>query len=266
MYQIAVLLFCLSSSPNPLNSPLPLNEISVNNTSSIEKTKTTNFNVVLEDSIVTLYNTIGLNEYGLNFNVFRFGMIGYFNLQQQGKLSDKNFISIIDFTKKSTEKRFYTIDLAAGKVVYHTYVSHGKNTGDNEARSFSNRIHSNQSSLGFYVTGETYTGSKGYSLRLDGVDKGYNDNMRQRAVVMHEAAYVSETWIQQYGRLGRSQGCPALPKELNKKVIDTIKNKTVIFAYYSDDVYLKSSAHLNNSPVMEDAVASNALPVSSGSN
>src|SRR5690606_13191854 len=114
------------------------------------------------------------------------------------------------------EKRFYTVDLKKKSLKFHSLVSHGKNTGQNMATSFSNTVHSNQSSLGFYLTGETYVGSKGYSLRLDGLDGSYNDKMRERAVVMHEANYVSESWIRKYGRLGRSQGCPALPKEISR--------------------------------------------------
>ena len=120
------------------------------------------------------------------------------------------------------------------------------------AKQFSNTLYSNQSSLGFYVTAETYIGSKGYSLKLDGADKGYNDNMRKRAVVMHEAEYVSETWINTYGRLGRSQGCPALPKGLSKEVIDVIKDGTAIFAYYQDETYLKTSTYLNVDSLMQN--------------
>jgi hypothetical protein len=172
-------------------------------------------------------------------------MIGYYSLQSEGTLNDRNLLTIIDFSKPSTEKRFFTIDLQNQKVKFHTYVAHGKNTGENLAASFSNKVHSNQSSMGFYVTGETYVGSKGYSLRLDGKDKKYNDQIRNRAVVIHEADYVSESWIKRYGRLGRSQGCPALPKELSKKVIDTIKDRTAIFAYYPDELYLTSSKYLN---------------------
>jgi len=148
-----------------------------------------------EDSIKTLYNTIGLKAYDMNYAVFRYGMIGYHALKQEGKLNSKSLVSFIDFTKKSTEKRFYTIDLKTHKVKYHSLVSHGRNTGEDEAKKFSNILHSNQCSLGFYVTGETYVGSKGYSLRLDGVEGKFNSNMRKRAVVMHEAAYVSEDWI-----------------------------------------------------------------------
>ncbi|WP_228450535.1 murein L,D-transpeptidase catalytic domain family protein [Chryseolinea soli] len=209
-----------------------------------------------EDSLMHLYNAMDLSHYGLAFDAFRYGMIGYGTLQQQGRLSDKKMITIIDFTKPSTEKRFYTLDLSALRVVYHTYVSHGKNSGENKATSFSNIVHSNQSSMGFFATAETYVGGKGFSLKLDGLEKGYNDNARERAVVIHEAEYVSEIWIKKYGRLGRSQGCPALPKGLSKEIIQTIKNNTLIFAYYNDTAYLQSSAYLNPAPLISSLSAS----------
>ena len=211
---------------------------------------------VFEDSVQSLYNAINLQEYNLSYKVFKYAMTGYFNLRQQGKLSDKKLISIIDFSKKSSLKRFYTIDLEQLAVKFFTYVSHGKNTGEDEAKSFSNVLHSNQSSLGFYVTGETYVGSKGYSLKLDGMEKGYNDHIRERAVVIHNADYVSEAFIKKYGRLGRSQGCPALPVELGKKVIDVVKNKTMIFAFSEDEQYLQASAILDASNLFQALTAS----------
>jgi hypothetical protein len=198
-----------------------------------------------EESVSTLYKSIGLDKLGMNYDVFRYGMIGFYSLREDGKISGRNLVSFIDFTKPSTEKRFYTIDLDSRTVKFHSLVSHGKNTGENMATMFSNKQHSNQSSLGFYITGETYVGSKGYSMRLDGADGVYNSNMRSRAVVMHDAEYVSEQWIKKYGRLGRSQGCPALPKGVARDVIDTIKDKTLIFAYFNDAQYLKSSSNLN---------------------
>jgi len=197
------------------------------------------------DSLSRLYDAINLQKYDLSFEAFKHGMTGYLSLLREGKLNNKGLLTIIDFTKSSNSKRFYTIDLKKLAVKFHTYVSHGKNTGEVMAKSFSNTVHSNQSSIGFYVTAETYVGSKGYSLKLDGMEKGYNDKIRERAVVMHNADYVSEHWIKKYGRLGRSQGCPALPIEIGKKVIDTIKNHTVIFAYYNDAAYINSSPYLN---------------------
>ncbi len=204
-----------------------------------------------EDSIYSLYQAVGLKEMNLDYEPFRYAMIGFYSLKQDGLLNTKDLISIIDFTQTSTEKRFYTIDLAKKKVLFNTLVSHGRTTGGNKSSVFSNKSGSNASSLGFYLTAETYVGSKGYSMRLDGLDKGYNDQMRKRAVVMHNAKYVSDDWIKKYGRLGRSQGCPALPVEISKKVIDVIKDRTVIFAYYKDDGYLKSSKYLNLEKLME---------------
>ena len=203
-----------------------------------------------EDSIQHLYSSIDLEKYNLPYAVFKYGMIGYYSLKKDGKLSGKNLISIIDFTKPSTAKRFYTIDLEHLKVLYHSYVSHGRNTGENMAKSFSNIAQSNQSSIGFYTTAETYVGSKGYSLKLDGMEKGFNDKIRERAVVMHEADYVSEGWIKQNGRLGRSQGCPALPKAIAHEVIDVIKGGTPIFAYFDDESYLRSSSCLDLNKVL----------------
>lgn len=204
-----------------------------------------------EDSIKQVYDHIQLQEYGLDYRVFRMGMVGYYSLKHEGALNDKEIITIIDFSKPSTEKRFYTIDLRRLTLLYNTYVAHGRNTGENLAKHFSNRPHSNQSSLGFFVTGETYYGSKGYSLRLDGKEKKYNGNVRNRAVVIHDADYVSDYWIKQYGRLGRSQGCPALPKKFSREIINTIKNKTAIFTYYPDEDYLQTSRYLNADNLMD---------------
>lgn len=211
-----------------------------------------------EISLKQLYDQINLGASGLNYEVFRLGMIGYYQLRHEQTLNKRNIISLVDFTKASTEKRFYTIDLDNQKLLFHTYVAHGRNTGENWAKSFSNKQHSNQSSLGFYVTAETYVGSKGYSLRLDGKEEEYNGNIRDRAVVMHEADYVSEQWIKKYGRLGRSQGCPALPKGISKEVIDTIKDKTVIFAYYADTDYLKTSKYLDLQRLMTNFEKTNS--------
>lgn len=213
-----------------------------------------------EDVTRGFYDKIGLASYDLDYNVFRLGLIGYYSLEREGRLNDKNLVTIIDFSKPSTEKRFYTIDLAEQKVRYHTYVAHGRNTGENLAKKFSNIPHSNQSSLGFYVTGETYVGSKGYSLRLDGMEKSFNGNIRRRAVVVHAAPYATKSWIKKYGRLGRSQGCPALPPHLSKEVIDTIKGKTAIFTYFPDEHYINASQYLKLENLFEK-LDKNAVPL-----
>lgn len=247
----ASLLLIVNSFTHPVSLPVTENAAPVNDSTGINSVFPDP--VSFEDSIQSLYSTIGLAEYNLSYTAFRYGMIGYLSLEQDHKLGAKKLISIIDFTKPSSEKRFYTIDLESLQVKYHTYVSHGKNTGWNTAEAFSNVVHSNASSLGFYITAETYVGSKGYSLKLDGQDKGYNDNLRARAVVMHEADYVSEAWIKKYGRLGRSQGCPALPKEISKKIIDSIKDHTLIFAYSQNETFLKASSHLKLDNIIHTA-------------
>ena len=197
-----------------------------------------------EDHIHSLYRELDLDSNALDYKVFRLGMVGYYSLEREGALNEKGLLTIIDFSRPSTDKRFITIDLPNRKVKFHTYVAHGRNTGQNMAEKFSNTPHSNQSSLGFFVTAETYVGSKGYSLRIDGKEKHFNDKVRSRAVVIHAADYVSESWINRYGRLGRSQGCPALPPAISREVIDTIKDKTAIFTYYPETRYLSTSRYL----------------------
>ncbi|MGL4567559.1 MAG: murein L,D-transpeptidase catalytic domain family protein [Fusobacteriaceae bacterium] len=157
-----------------------------------------------------------------------------------------NLLTIIDYTKPSTEERFYVIDLKKNKVLYKSHVAHGKNSGENYTIKFSNRVNSYQTSYGFFRTAETYHGGNGYSLRLDGLEPGINDNARARAIVIHGAAYANPR--KSYGtndRLGRSLGCPALPTSLNKKVIDTIKNGTIIYAHANESSYAMNSRIIN---------------------
>ncbi|GAA5187716.1 murein L,D-transpeptidase catalytic domain family protein [Ferrimonas gelatinilytica] len=140
-------------------------------------------------------------------------------------------LTIIDYSKPSNEKRFFVIDMANEALLYDTFVSHGRQSGALYADTFSNRVSSHQSSLGTFITGETYVGSNGYSLRLDGLDPGVNDNARQRYIVIHGADYADPTRLAHQGMLGRSLGCPALPPQLAKQVIDTIKGGSVIYAH-----------------------------------
>lgn len=199
----------------------------------------------VETSIKAIYDEIEAEEYGLDFEVFRYAYIGYQSLKNQNRLNEKEIFSIIDFSKDANSKRFFTIDLENKQVIYHTYVTHGRKSGDRLTNSFSDIKESNKSSLGFYITGNTYIGSKGYSLQLHGDEKGYNSNMAQRGVVIHTADYANEDYIKRNGRLGRSLGCPVLPENIYKQVIETIKEKTMIFAYYNDAKYLKTSRYLN---------------------
>lgn len=192
-------------------------------------------------SKLTLYEGIGLDEYGLSKTAFEFAIKGYQNLLKQGKIENTDILTIIDFSKPSTEKRMYVVDLVNLKVLFQTYVSHGVNSGKLYATKFSNVTGSYMSSLGFYVTRNTYSGEHGYSLKLDGLEKGINDNAFRRAIVMHSADYASQGFIRLQGYLGRSYGCPALPREVSKPVIETIKDGSCVYIYAPSGNYeLKS--------------------------
>jgi len=205
-----------------------------------------------ELNIKELYNELNAAQYDLSFTAFRYAYIGYQTMKKQHRLNNKELFSIIDFTKDCNSKRFYTIDLEKMKIVYYTYVAHGKKSGERMATSFSDAVESNKSSIGFYITGSTYNGGNGYSLILHGDEKGYNSNLAKRSVVVHAADYANEDYIARNGRMGRSLGCPALPENIYKQVIETIKEKTMIFAYYNDAKYLKTSKYLNVLKLIED--------------
>jgi len=182
----------------------------------------------------------------LSYDVFVKACHGYFNLKNAGKLSsDKSIITICDFTKSSTENRMWVIDLAQKKILFNTYVAHGQGSGDEFATAFSNHAESHQSSLGFYVTGDTYQGEHGTSLRLLGMDENYNDAAYDRGIVVHGADYVSDNFIKGNERLGRSWGCPAVPSTLSLPIINTIKEGSCLFIYYPDKNYLKTAFWLN---------------------
>ena len=197
-----------------------------------------------EYAIKRMYVDIKGHEYDLDFKAFRFAYIGYQNMKLQNKLNDKRLLSIIDFTKDSDKKRFYTIDLDNRKILYHTYVAHGKKTGTSAATYFSNEEESHKSSLGFYVTGKTYNGDAGFSLKLYGNERYYNSNAYKRGIVIHTADYMNEDFLKKNGRFGRSLGCPVLPTNIYKEVIETIKEGTMVFAYYTNKRYLASSKYL----------------------
>jgi hypothetical protein len=206
---------------------------------------------LFESHIHSLYRTILFKTTKPSFDVFRKSYVGYLNLKAAGKLSDKNILTIIDFRISSTKNRFWSIDLNKKRVLYESLVAHGRNTGDEYAKTFSNEIESNMSSFGFYVTGDTYIGKHGLSLYLDGADEGFNCNARTRAVVMHSAEYVNQAFINQTGRLGRSLGCPAIPVKNHKEVISTLMDRTCLFIYYPNADYEKKSKFLAENTAMD---------------
>ena len=177
-----------------------------------------------------IYETARLANAGLALPVFEKAMTGFVNLKNARVLSNaKDVLTVVDFTRSSKEKRMWIIDLKSKSLLLNTFVAHGQGSGDDMANKFSNVAESHQSSLGFYLTNETYFGKHGLSLRLDGMDKDINSKARNRAIVVHGADYVSQDFINTHGRLGRSFGCPAVPVELNKTVINLIKDKTCLF-------------------------------------
>ncbi len=201
-----------------------------NKTKLVDVTTATETNAVSRNASV--YSELDANSFALpNFECFSTALDGFYKLKQKGVVQ-KNVLTLVDFSLSSNTKRLWVIDLDENKVLFQTLVAHGRNTGEEFANSFSNQAESFQSSVGFYATGEIYNGKHGLSLKLDGLEKGLNDNARQRAVVVHGADYVSESFIRQNKRLGRSQGCPALPVDMNAKIINVIKNKSCLFLYH----------------------------------
>ncbi len=193
------------------------------------------------ESKLIIYETLQLNELGLSREAFDNALTGYNYLLAAGKILNENIISIIDFSLPSNKKRLFVIDLKEGQLLYNTFVAHGKNSGLKTATKFSNKIESKKTSLGFYITGKTYNGSHGYSLRLDGTEKGINDNALRRGIVMHSAAYVDQDYVSAQGFIGRSLGCPAIPVTIYKNVIETIQNGTCLFMYSPDKYYAAHS-------------------------
>jgi len=214
----------------------------------------------LESTARDLYTSLGAEQQGLRFEVFEKALTGYLNLKQAGRLSEhQQRLTVIDFDLPSTEKRLWVLDLAEHKVLFHTLVAHGHNSGENEASNFSNTDQSNMSSLGFYVTGQEYQGKHGRSLRLQGLDEGFNTNAAARSVVMHGADYVSEAFIKQNGRLGRSLGCPALPLDQYAQIIDAVHGGSCLFLNKSNAGY--ASKYLNQEAALA-ALAAEAATAS----
>ncbi len=203
------------------------------------KTESKLAKVVLEDNEKRLYEEIGLNG-KLNYDVFKTALNGYNKIDGR----KKELLTIIDYSKPSTEKRFFVIDMDKKELLVYSHVSHGKNSGGNIATSFSNKVSSNKSSLGFFLTENTYMGGNGYSLVLNGLEKGINDKAKDRYIVIHGADYANPKVAKSQGRLGRSLGCPALPRDISKKAIDMIKNGSVLFVYGNDTNYLERSNYV----------------------
>lgn len=212
---------------------------------------------LFEQYLTEIYNTAQLHAAGLDYDVFEKAATGFFNLKSKNEISQtSSVLTIVDLAKSSSAKRMWIIDVLDKELLMNTLVAHGNGSGDDMATYFSNQADSHASSLGFYVTDGVYHGKHGRSLKLNGLDEGFNDNARARGIVIHGAKYVSEGTINALGRLGHSEGCPAVPTKVINKVIETIKNKTVLFINGNDETY--SSKYLDG-----DAAASYVYPESS---
>jgi hypothetical protein len=181
---------------------------------------------------------------GISPTVFDMALSAAACAERAGAVSRPHTLTVIDYSRPSTEKRLWVFDLQRQVLLFEELVSHGQGSGENMATRFSNTEGSHQSSLGLFITAESYEGQNGYSLRLDGLEPEFNDRARERAIVMHGAPYVSDAFIEASGRLGRSWGCPAVRSEQARHIIDTVKGGGLVFAYANDDAWLKRSGYL----------------------
>lgn len=222
-----------------------------NNESKTTNNKESNISV-LEQKIKNTYLKLDFGtEQPLAYAVFKEGYIGFLNMNESGLLNNtKHILSIADYSLSANKKRLWVIDLDHNKILYHSLMAHGQGTGEEFAEKFSNNENSHQSSIGFFITQDTYNGDNGYSLKLQGLDGNYNNNAYDRAIVIHGADYVSDAFIHANQRLGRSWGCPALPRNLATPIIDKIKGETCFFAYYPNEKYLASSKWLKKMPTL----------------
>lgn len=189
----------------------------------------------------TLYRSMQL-EGAVNWKAFLQALEGYYKIENRRR----DVLTLIDFSRPSTAKRLFVFDMKQRKVLFSSVVSHGRNSGDTYATSFSNEYGSYKSSLGFYLTESTYQGKNGYSLILNGLERGINDRARERAIVMHGAAYADPSVLAGGGRLGRSLGCPAVPQKLSRPIIDAIKGGSVMYIYAETPDYLAHSSILKD--------------------
>jgi len=223
--------------------------IPLSNSAPGERNINSNHNIISdvhnnELLVKNLYTECELTD-KLNYNVFKHAMDGYNSIE----LSNKKLLSIIDYSKPSTEKRFFIIDIENHKLLYHTLVAHGKKSGYLNATKFSNKYGSYKSSLGFFRTGNSYFGIRGYSLKLEGLEKGINDNARLRGIIIHGANYVDERLVNGNGVIGRSWGCPAVSNKLSKEIINLLKGGSLLYIYANDELYKENSVIANHNVI-----------------
>ncbi len=200
---------------------------------------------MFREEVDFLYDSLHLQQLGLQKEALEYALKGYKKLTQEEVLPNDSVLSICDFSQSSRKKRLYVIDLAHKRLLVNTYVAHGKRSGKEFARSFSNKPESFKSSLGFYITRNTYQGANGLSLNIDGLEQGINDKAFERRIVIHSSNYVGKRWLKQNPFLGNSLGCPAVPVNELDQVIETIKGGSCMFIYHPTKYYLTKSNILN---------------------
>jgi hypothetical protein len=211
---------------------------------SAEVKKAFEVKMVIKQAL-SIYDSMKLDESGLNQKAFEYAWRGYHNLLKSGILKKTDLLTVCDFTQSSSSKRMYVIDVAHKKLLFNTYVSHGMNSGVDYATSFSNKANSFKSSLGFFVTSKTYFGRNGLSLKVKGLEKGYNDLAAKRHIVLHGSDYITPQYLKDNGEMGRSLGCAAMPNVMSPKIIKTIKNGSCLFIYHPTAKYLTHSNVIN---------------------
>jgi hypothetical protein len=199
-----------------------------------------------QEEVTNLYEQIDLKEIGLSRKAFEYALKGYNYLLDHHWLNKTNILSICDMSQSSRSKRFYVLDLEQKTVLVNTYVAHGRKSGGEFANSFSNSPSSHKSSLGFYITQGTYYGNNGFSLRVRGMEKGFNDRAGGRNIVVHGSVYVGPDFLEMNQFCGRSYGCPAVPADESETIIDLIKEGSVLFIYHPTKKYLTRSKILNS--------------------
>lgn len=202
-------------------------------------------NTLLAEKARFLFDSLDLDQLGLSEEAFQYAYKGYTELVEKGLIQKNGLLTICDFSQSSRKKRLYLVDMENFQVLKNTYVAHGRNSGGEFAKSFSNSPRSHKSSLGFYITRSTYKGGHGLSLQLQGVEKGINDKAMMRRIVIHGSNYVGDKFLDRSPFLGRSFGCPAIPAEETKDIIETIKDGSCLFIYHPSNTYLKTSKILN---------------------
>ena len=209
------------------------------------KLKDTIINYALISDSKVIYDTLQLAAIGLSEKAFDYAYKGYQRLVKKQRLANPGILAICDFSQPSNKKRLYVLDLANNKVLLTSYVAHGRGSGAEYAMRFSNRSRSHQSSLGFYTTSSIYYGEHGLSLRLQGLEPGFNNLAMKRNIVVHGATYISDDYLNTNKYMGRSYGCPAVPEDECAEIIELIKNGSCFFIYHPTKKYLQTSKILN---------------------